>query len=292
MLSASIHDGVQTSQTSKFVYRLWRPETAINQAAVDGNDATSPETPWLPLLTTPPYPSHASNMACIGFSAARALANVLGRDAQSFTATWYTAETPTSPPTVVHAEPYRALSDLASDEGNSRIWGGIHFRFEIDASEVSCYAGVRLHLRQLPAADAQLEASTVDEGSSAEAHCFCGRCSRAVTVPGRAFVHLESWRGRDRYGVLRKCTNARPGTEMLEEARSPDDSASNDVISARHDMGLTLCAYRLVSTQGRTLLTWRDWPARAKPLVPLRSEEAHLGLPDLSRRTLDLRTSS
>ena len=138
LLSASIHDSVQTSQTSKFVYRLWRPETAINQAAVDGNDATTAETPWVPLLTTPPYPSHASNMACIGFSAARALANVLGRDAQSFTATWYTAETPTSPPTVVHAEPYRALSDLASDEGNSRIWGGIHFRFEIDASEVSC----------------------------------------------------------------------------------------------------------------------------------------------------------
>jgi hypothetical protein len=138
LLSASINDSLQTSQTSKFVYRLWRPETAINQAAVDGNDATTAETPWVPLLTTPPYPSHSSNMTCVGFGAARALANVLGRDAQACTGTWYTAGTPTSPPTVVHAEPYTALSDLASDEANSRIWGGIHFRFELDAIEVSC----------------------------------------------------------------------------------------------------------------------------------------------------------
>ena len=35
------------------------------------------------------------------------------------------------------------------------------------------------------------------------------------------------------------------------EAQSTDDFASDDVISTRHDMrGLTLCTYRLVSTQG------------------------------------------
>ena len=39
---------------------------------------------------------------------------------------------------MVHAEAYTVLSDLARDEGNSRIWGGIHFRFEIDASEIAC----------------------------------------------------------------------------------------------------------------------------------------------------------
>ena len=34
MVHASIHDGVQTSQHSKAVYRLWRPETAIAHADV------------------------------------------------------------------------------------------------------------------------------------------------------------------------------------------------------------------------------------------------------------------
>jgi len=138
LLSTSMHDSLQTSQTSKFIYRLWRPETAIKEAAVDNNPATTADTEWVPLLTTPSYPSHASNMACVGFGSARALANVFGGDAQSFIAAWYTAGTATTPPTVVHAEAYTALSDLARDEGNSHIWGGIHFRFEIDASEIAC----------------------------------------------------------------------------------------------------------------------------------------------------------
>jgi len=136
LLTASIHDSLQTSQTSKFIYRLWRPETAIAQAAVDDNAATIAENPWVPLLVTPPYPSHASNMTCIGAGAARMLANVFEGDAESFNATWYTA---TTPPAILHAQPYTTFSALARDEGLSRIWGGIHFRFEIDASEVSCY---------------------------------------------------------------------------------------------------------------------------------------------------------
>lgn len=136
LMSASINDSLQTSQASKFTYRLWRPETAIDQASVDDNPATTAEAGWQPLLVTPPYPSHASNMACIGAGAARMLANVFGGDTQTFTATWYTG---TNPPAVVHAQPYTSFSALGRDEGLSRIWAGIHFRFEIDASEVSCY---------------------------------------------------------------------------------------------------------------------------------------------------------
>ena len=135
LLNATIHDSLQTSHTSKFVYRLWRPETAIDQAAVDDNAGTAAEAAWPPLLTTPPYPSHTSNATCVSFGPARMLANVLGDDAQSFTATWYTGA---SPPAVVHAEPYKSFSALAQDGADSRVWGGIHFRFELDASHVSC----------------------------------------------------------------------------------------------------------------------------------------------------------
>ena len=130
---ASIHDSVQTSQHSKAVYRLWRPETAIAQAGVDNNDATEAEAGWAPLIPTPPYPAFASNMTCIGTGAARMLANVLGNDTQTFTATWYAATG-----AVVWAEPYTSLWKLGDDEANSRIWGGIHFRFDIDESQVSC----------------------------------------------------------------------------------------------------------------------------------------------------------
>jgi PAP2 superfamily len=135
LLTASINDSLITSQTSKFIYRLWRPETAIAAADIDGNDATDAEAGWAPLLGTPPYPSHASNASCIGTSAAQTLVNVFGTDAKSFTATWYTGD---SPPAVVHAEPYNSFWAMAQDTGSSRVWGGIHFRFEITASEQAC----------------------------------------------------------------------------------------------------------------------------------------------------------
>jgi hypothetical protein len=135
LMNASIVDSLQTSQTSKFVYRLWRPETAIDQAGIDNNADTAAQAAWVPLLPTPPYPSHSSNMACVGAGAARMLANVFGDDAQSFTATWFSSATP---PTVVHAEPYDSFWAMALDEGDSRVWGGIHYRFEITESQVSC----------------------------------------------------------------------------------------------------------------------------------------------------------
>src|SRR5690606_1072861 len=73
LLNVAMHDGLQTSHTSKFIYHLWRPVTAIQGAADDANDATVADPNWAPLLGTPPYPSHSSNVTCIGTSAARVL---------------------------------------------------------------------------------------------------------------------------------------------------------------------------------------------------------------------------
>jgi hypothetical protein len=129
----SLHDSLLTAHASKMVYRLWRPETAIANADVDNNAGTQGEPGWAPLVTTPPYPAYASNMTCLGAGGARMLANILGSDAQTFTATWYTANN-----AVVWSQPYTSLWKLGDDEANSRIWGGIHFRFDIDASQVSC----------------------------------------------------------------------------------------------------------------------------------------------------------
>lgn len=133
LMTASIHDSLQTSHTSKFVYRLWRPENAIAAADTDDNPDTISEPGWVPLLTTPPYPSHSSNMSCIGTGAAQMLANVFGTDSKSFTARWFAADG-----SQVYAIPYNSFWALGADEGSSRIWGGLHYRFEITASEVSC----------------------------------------------------------------------------------------------------------------------------------------------------------
>lgn len=133
MSTVSSHDSLQTSQYSKEIYRLWRPETAIANADIDNNPNTEAEKDWRPHVVTPPYPAYASNMTCIGAGTSRMLANLLGGDAQTFSATWYLADG-----TPVWTEPYTSLWQLGDDEANSRIWGGIHFRIDIDSAQVSC----------------------------------------------------------------------------------------------------------------------------------------------------------
>jgi hypothetical protein len=133
MMWASMHDSILTSHSSKAVYRLWRPETAIAHADIDDNPLTIAEPGWAPLIPTPPYPAYSSDMTCIATGASRMVAHVLGSDAQSFTVTWYTATG-----AVVFAQPYTSLWALAMDEANSRIWGGIHYRFDINGSQASC----------------------------------------------------------------------------------------------------------------------------------------------------------
>ena len=90
LLTTSQFDSVCTSQNSKFVYRLWRPETAIANAGTVGSDTDYDDNPltegqpgWVPLLNTPPYPSHSSNMQCVGSGAAGTLRNFFGDDRPS-----------------------------------------------------------------------------------------------------------------------------------------------------------------------------------------------------------------
>jgi hypothetical protein len=132
LLNVSMHDGLLTSQRSKFAYGFWRPVTAIQSFADDANAATTPDPAWAPLLGTPPYPSHASNLACIYTSAARALGHALGSDEVPFDFTWKAAQ---GADATLH---YDRLSQLAHDGGMSRVYGGIHFTFEITASETAC----------------------------------------------------------------------------------------------------------------------------------------------------------
>lgn len=136
LLNASMHDGLMTSQTSKYVYHLWRPITAIAHAGDDMNDATTADPTWTPLLPTPPYPSHASNVSCIGTSASRVLAQALGNDQIPFSVTWTWTGAAGAGSDVTRQ--YAALSQLADEAAMSRVYGGIHFEFELTAAAESC----------------------------------------------------------------------------------------------------------------------------------------------------------
>jgi hypothetical protein len=97
------------------------------------NPLTSGDPTWKPLLTTPPYPSHAGNMACVSASAARAMKLMYGSDEMAFTLTWLGSA---GHPDVSRS--YSSFSQLAEDQANSRIYGGIHFRYESLVSQASC----------------------------------------------------------------------------------------------------------------------------------------------------------
>ena len=52
--------------------------------------------------------------------------------AMPFTATWLGSGNPDV------TRPYSSFSALAADQGRSRVYGGIHFTFELTASQESC----------------------------------------------------------------------------------------------------------------------------------------------------------
>jgi hypothetical protein len=132
-VSVAIHDGLQTSFTSKFAYGRWRPVTAIQRADEDGNPLTDPDPDWLPLLITPPYPTYAGNASCLSAAAARALQLVFGTDEVPFSVAWVGI-----PPTPDITRDYDRFSELAEEAARSRIYGGIHFQFDSDASQAAC----------------------------------------------------------------------------------------------------------------------------------------------------------
>jgi hypothetical protein len=133
LLNVSMQDGVQTAQASKFVYQLWRPIHAIQRAGEDMNPGTDADPTWEPLLTTPPYPSYAGNMACIGAASARALALYFGTNDVLVSVQWAHTDGINY---VVRSFP--GFWQLAEHQATSREYGGIHYHFDTMASFEAC----------------------------------------------------------------------------------------------------------------------------------------------------------
>jgi hypothetical protein len=129
LVNVSIHDALQTTQASKFVYGVWRPVTAIRAADMDLNPDTDPDSTWLPLIVTPPYPSYAGNLATIGASAARALQLVCGTNDVPVSVSW---SVPGGPAVTRH---FDGFWQAAEEEAMARIYGGVHYRFDQQAGQ-------------------------------------------------------------------------------------------------------------------------------------------------------------
>ena len=133
LLAMTMHDGLLASFNGKFLYGLWRPVTAIREAERDGNPETAADPAWLSLIPNPPYPAYPGNMTCMGSVNSRTLERLFGRDDVAFSVTW----TGTGGNADI-TRPFNGFRELANEQAASRIYGGIHFRFDQDASLGVC----------------------------------------------------------------------------------------------------------------------------------------------------------
>jgi PAP2 superfamily/Domain of unknown function (DUF4114) len=118
MLNISLADVAIACWDAKYTYNTWRPLTAIQQADLDGNDATIADPNWKPLLTTPPFPEFTSGHSTFSGAAATILSSLMGNNV-SFTAN------SVGLPGITRS--YTSFQQAAEEAGLSRIYGGIHF---------------------------------------------------------------------------------------------------------------------------------------------------------------------
>jgi hypothetical protein len=124
-LGMAMGEGAIAAFDNKYHYRLWRPVTAIRNGDLDGNARTDRDPDWLPLITTPAFPSYASAHATLSGAAREVLEDAFGKDGHEVTLT-----NPGLPLIILN---YTAWDEITDDIDDARIYGGIHFRFDQEA---------------------------------------------------------------------------------------------------------------------------------------------------------------
>ena len=134
---------------AKFHYNYWRPITAIRNGASDGNDSTAPDPAWVPLLGTPNFPEYP----CGHCTVAAAAAEVMSAEVGERPAGGVRVSSQGIPLSAVQVVP--GWDQWAQEVSDSRIYGGVHFRFSNEAGEQIGRRAARMVLdkvmRPLPA---------------------------------------------------------------------------------------------------------------------------------------------
>jgi hypothetical protein len=125
LINMAISDAAVATFYTKYLYKFWRPETAIHNAANDGNDKTVPDPNFKPFITTPCFPSYPSAHGTLSNAAALVMEKIYGKG--PFSITLSTSAVPGV--TLL----YSRLQQILDDVWDARVYGGIHFRFDQDA---------------------------------------------------------------------------------------------------------------------------------------------------------------
>jgi hypothetical protein len=113
---------------AKYTYNFWRPVTAIRNGDQDGNDATERDAAWTSFNPTPMHPEYPSQATYNAVTVVAVLESVFGpRKAIPFTAT--------DVRDAKRTRQFASLTEMAEEQKNVRVWGGVHYWFAIRASE-------------------------------------------------------------------------------------------------------------------------------------------------------------
>lgn len=125
MASVASADGFIACFDAKYAFTFWRPITSVRAGDTDGNPATIGDPSWTPLLAaTPNHPEYPSAHSCVTPAGATAIAAFLGSHRIDFTVPSLTG---------LGDRTFTTVRELEKEVGNARIWGGIHYRFSVDA---------------------------------------------------------------------------------------------------------------------------------------------------------------
>lgn len=116
-LSAAVADSLIAGFDAKYTYKLWRPVTAIREGDFDGIAETIGDASWSPLFNTPAHPSYVSTHSMQSGAASAVLLGLV--QDQAFCAT-----------IAGDTRCFSSIGQAAQDAADSRLWGGIHFRFD------------------------------------------------------------------------------------------------------------------------------------------------------------------
>ncbi|MBO2451840.1 vanadium-dependent haloperoxidase [Actinomadura barringtoniae] len=133
LLGVALSDVSISTARAKFVYRHWRPETAIQQADTDGNPYTDKDAGWKARAGSPGgTPEYVSGHSSFSGAGSAVLAGFFCADRVAFT--HVTDSAPIDPATgLPMRRSYSSFSQAAADAGRSRVVGGVHFEFSNQA---------------------------------------------------------------------------------------------------------------------------------------------------------------
>ncbi|MEA3000754.1 MAG: hypothetical protein QOK17_2587 [Sphingomonadales bacterium] len=136
-------DAAEAMAAAKFHYDFWRPITAIRNGAADGNDGTEADPGWLPLLGTPNFPEYP----CGHCTVAGAIAEVMNAETGPRPPGGVRVGSLAVPNSIVQTLP--TWDEWARQVSDSRMYGGVHYRFSNEAGEAIGRQAARIVLAKV-----------------------------------------------------------------------------------------------------------------------------------------------